>query len=195
MPGQVHVVGRNLAGGDHALHFDDADLAGHGGRRVEVACRQVETQVARAVGDVCLDQRHLREQRAPSHRSRLELAQFLAVGHDGADTGLGEESRNARAAGAQLFGQRALGREFQRQLARQVLALELLVFADVDEIIFLIWRVSAACPGRKPSTPALLEMTVRSFTPLSRRASISASGMPHRPKPPTASSWPSATTP
>ena len=33
------------------------------------------------------------------------------------------------------------------------------------------------------------------FTPESCNASISASGMPHRPKPPTASVWPSATTP
>ena len=35
-----------------------------------------------------------------------------------------------------------------------------------------------------PSTPALFEITVRSLTPESRIASISASGMPHRPKPP-----------
>src|SRR5690606_13580624 len=45
----------------------------------------------------------------------------------------------------------------------------------------------------KPSTPALLEMTVRSFTPESRSAAISASGVPHRPNPPTARVWPSAT--
>jgi hypothetical protein len=50
-------------------------------------------------------------------------------------------------------------------------------------------------PRPKPSTPALLEITVRFFAPLSRSASIRASGMPHRPKPPTAMSWPSATTP
>ena len=39
----------------------------------------------------------------------------------------------------------------------------------------------------------LLDTTDRFFTPLSRSASIRASGMPHRPKPPTASVWPSAT--
>ena len=32
--------------------------------------------------------------------------------------------------------------------------------------------------------PALLEMMVSPFTPLSRIASISAAGMPHRPNPP-----------
>src|ERR1700682_1393560 len=35
-----------------------------------------------------------------------------------------------------------------------------------------------------PSTPALLETTVRFFTPESRSASDSVSAMPHRPKPP-----------
>jgi hypothetical protein len=38
----------------------------------------------------------------------------------------------------------------------------------------------------KPSTPALLPTMVRPFTPLSSRAVIRFSGMPHRPKPPAA---------
>jgi uncharacterized protein (TIGR00369 family) len=58
-----------------------------------------------------------------------------------------------------------------------------------------ICRVASSRPRPKPSTPALFDTTVRSFTPLSRSASISASGMPHRPKPPTASNWPSRTMP
>jgi len=41
----------------------------------------------------------------------------------------------------------------------------------------------------------LFEIAVRPFTPESRSAAISASGMPHRPKPPTAMVWPSFTTP
>src|SRR5712692_2206044 len=36
----------------------------------------------------------------------------------------------------------------------------------------------------KSSTPALLEMMVRSFDPLRRTAAIRFSGMPQRPKPP-----------
>ena len=59
----------------------------------------------------------------------------------------------------------------------------------------MICRVSSSWPRPKPSTPALLEITVRSLTPLSRSAAISASGMPHRPKPPTAINWPSRTMP
>src|SRR5687768_859658 len=64
-----------------------------------------------------------------------------------------------------------------------------------DEIILRICRVASSWPRPKPSTPALLEITVRPDTPESRSAAISASGMPHRPKPPTARVWPSATTP
>jgi hypothetical protein len=41
----------------------------------------------------------------------------------------------------------------------------------------------------------LFEITVRFFTFESRSAAINASGMPHRPKPPTASSCPSRTMP
>ena len=48
-----------------------------------------------------------------------------------ADAGAGEECRDAGAAGAQLLGQRALRREFELEFAGQVLALELLVLADV----------------------------------------------------------------
>ena len=61
----------------------------------------------------------------------VELAQLLAFGHDGTDPGLGEEGRDAGAAGTQLFGQRTLRREFKGQFAGQVLALELLVFAHI----------------------------------------------------------------
>ena len=43
--------------------------------------------------------------------------------------------------------------------------------------------------------PALLETTVRSLTPESRIASISASGMPQRPKPPDMIVMPSRSTP
>ena len=130
--GQVHVVGLQLAEFDDLLDLDDAELAGHRHRRVEVARRQVEAQVAAGVGDLRLDQRHVGHQRALHHVGvAIELAQLLALGDDGADTGLGEEGRDAGAAGAQLLGQRALRREFQFQLAGQVLALELLVLADV----------------------------------------------------------------
>jgi hypothetical protein len=61
----------------------------------------------------------------------VEFAGFLAVGNDGAVAGFREEGRDAGAAGAQLFGQRALRREFELEFAGQELAREFLVFADV----------------------------------------------------------------
>src|ERR1700761_2662863 len=42
-----------------------------------------------------------------------------------------------------------------------------------------------------PSTPQLLETVSRSVTPRSATAAISASGMPHKPNPPTARDEPS----
>src|SRR3954466_12955357 len=58
-----------------------------------------------------------------------------------------------------------------------------------------IWRVSSSTPRPKPSTPALLEITVRLRTPESRSARIRFSGMPHRPKPPDITVMPSRVSP
>ncbi len=46
-----------------------------------------------------------------------------------------------------------------------------------------------------PSTPALLEITVKPLTPDSRIASDRVSAMPHRPKPPDMIIMPSLRTP
>ncbi len=58
-----------------------------------------------------------------------------------------------------------------------------------------ICRVTSSRPSPASSIPALLEMTVRSFTPDSRIASISTEGMPHRPKPPDMMVMPSCSRP
>src|SRR3546814_10076239 len=57
--------------------------------------------------------------------------QLLAFGNKGADAGLGVETGNARAARAHAFRQRSLRAEFQLKLARQILALELLVLTNI----------------------------------------------------------------
>ena len=72
--------------------------------------------------------------------------------------------------------------------AKQYLAGEL-------EIIFLICRVCSSTPRPAVSMPALLETKVRSFTPDSRIASISAEGIPQTPKPPAMMVMPSFSTP
>ena len=109
-----------------------------------------------------------------------------ALGDQGADTGRGEERADAGAAGAQPLGERALRGELDGQLAGEVLPGELLVLPDVG-------RDDAADPPRlqqqpspAPSTPQLLDTTVRSSAPCSSSASMRNHGMPARPKPPTA---------
>ena len=61
----------------------------------------------------------------------VELAVLLALGDQRADAGLGEEGRDAGAAGADPLGQRALRVELDLDLAGQELARELLVLADI----------------------------------------------------------------
>ena len=61
----------------------------------------------------------------------VELAQLLALGDQRAHAGLGEERRDAGAAGADPLGQRPLRVELDLDLAGQILARELLVLADI----------------------------------------------------------------
>ena len=80
--GQMDVVRRQLAQGHDFFDFGHANLAGHGHRRVEVARRQVEAQVAAGVGHGGFDQGHVGRQGALHHIGfAVELAQLLAVGH------------------------------------------------------------------------------------------------------------------
>jgi hypothetical protein len=67
--------------------------------------------------------------------------------------------------------------------------------AEFELIIFRIWRVWSSRPNPQSSTPALLETAVMFFTPESRNARMSCSGMPQSPKPPTATVMPSKTKP
>src|SRR4051794_20266137 len=62
-----------------------------------------------------------------------------------------------------------------------------------DDTILRICFVCRRRPRPQSSTPALLETQVRSFTPRLTSALIRFSGMPQRPKPPTTSVAPSAT--
>src|SRR5208283_3341124 len=61
----------------------------------------------------------------------VEVADFLAFRDDRADARLGEEGRNAGAAGADALGERSLRVELELELARQVEVGEGLVLADV----------------------------------------------------------------
>ena len=61
----------------------------------------------------------------------VELAHLLALGDHGADAGLGEEGRDAGAAGADALGERALRVEFDLELAGEDMLREHLVLADI----------------------------------------------------------------
>ena len=165
---------------------------------IDVADRRLltsATQTRPAMAQAGLKARGLAEQELPassafhaltSERSALSAVSstfsgrrrtggFPALGHR-AVAGAGEEGRDAGAARAQALGQRTLRVELGRA-RRQVLALELLVLADVGRNHLADLPGLSSWPRPKPSTPALLEMTVRFLTPESRSAAISASGM------------------
>ncbi len=70
----------------------------------------------------------------------VELAYFLALGDHRADAGLGEEGRDAGAAGADALGQGPLRVELELELAGEELLGEELVLADVrtDHLVDLL---------------------------------------------------------
>ena len=78
----------------------------------------------------------------------VELALFLALGDVGAGAGAGEEGRDARAAGADAFGERALRIEFDLEFAREILLGEQLVLAHVgrDHLLDLLGLQQQAEP-------------------------------------------------
>jgi hypothetical protein len=91
---------------------------------------------------------------------------FLAFGDDGSDAGAGVEAGDACAAGAHAFGEGALGAEFDFELAGEVLAFELGVFADVAGDHLFDLAIFEQEPRPQPSTPALLLAMVRLRTPV-----------------------------
>src|SRR6187399_147562 len=64
-----------------------------------------------------------------------------------------------------------------------------------DDTILRICRVASRSPSPNPSTPALLEITVRSRAPESRNARMRFSGMPQSPNPPDITVMPSRVSP
>ena len=67
----------------------------------------------------------------------VELLGFFAFGHHGTQAGGRVEAGNAGAAGAQAFGERALRRELDFELAREELALEFGILTHVGGDHFL----------------------------------------------------------
>src|SRR5579875_1187095 len=92
------------------LDFGDRAAGSSRHHRVEVAGGFAELEVAEAVGSVGVDQGEVRgERRFEDVGFAVEVAGFLAVGGEGAGLGGGVEGRDAGTAGADAFGEGALG--------------------------------------------------------------------------------------
>src|SRR5258708_31617362 len=115
---RVDVVGVELADLDQLLDLSDAYLRSRRHHRVEVPRRLAIDEVAGLVALPRLDEGQVADQ-AAFHDIFLTVEDLglLAFGDQRADAGLGVEGRDARAAGAATFGQRALLIEFERDLA------------------------------------------------------------------------------
>jgi len=130
--GQVDRVGVDFTVGYNLLNLCDGDPPRHRDVGIEVACGAPKYQVTCAVCHPGFYQRHIGNQGA-LHQVGLavEVARFLAFGHDGADPGGCEEGGDASATCTELFRERALRGELKLEFAGQILALKLFVFADV----------------------------------------------------------------
>src|SRR5688500_6298812 len=117
---------------DDLLDLGDADPAGRGHRLVEVAGGLAEDEVAGLVGLPAFDDRQIGADAALQYVGlAVELLMLLALGDNGSDAGLRIETGDAGAAGAAALGKRALRAEFDLELPGQILALELLILADI----------------------------------------------------------------
>src|ERR1700719_148284 len=129
---RVDVVGVDDSGLDQMLDLCNGDLRGRRHHRIEVARGLPVNEVAFAIGSPSMNDRKIGDQ-ATLHNIALsvEVADFLALRHQGADTCLGEECRNAGAAGAYPLRESALGIEFELELATEIKIGKELVFADI----------------------------------------------------------------
>jgi len=115
--------------GFHLRHRDAAAGRRH---RIEVPRRFSIDEIAVRIATKRLHDRKVRDQASFEHVALSpEQALFLAFGHCRADPGTGVEAGDARATGPHPLGQRALRIELDLQRAGQILALELLVLADI----------------------------------------------------------------
>src|SRR5580704_11173660 len=98
--GRVDVVGVDDAGLDQMLDLCHGDLRGRRHYRVEIARSLPVDEVAFAIGLPGVDDSEIGEEATLHNVARsIELANLLALRHQGADTRLGKKCRNAGAPG------------------------------------------------------------------------------------------------
>src|SRR5271154_3200073 len=114
------MVAVDLARLDQMLDLGDGEPAGRRHHRIEVARRLSVDEIAFGVALPGMDEGNVGDEPGLHDVGLVvEVADFLALGDDRADAGLGEEGGNAGAAGADALGQRALRIEFELELARE----------------------------------------------------------------------------
>jgi hypothetical protein len=126
------VVGIDLARLDQMLDLGDGEPGRGRHHRIEIARRLAVDEIAFRVARPSVDERDVGEEAGLHHVGLVvEVADFLALGDNGADARAGEEGGDAGAPGADAFGERALRIEFELELAREVETGENLVLANV----------------------------------------------------------------
>src|SRR5258707_1812596 len=136
--GRVDLIGRELARFDELLDFGDDVVGGGGHHGIEVARGFAEDEIAPAVALPGFDEREIATKGALQNEvAAVELACLFAVGDHGAVAGGRVKRGNARAAGAQAFGEGALRIQLHLQFAAQNKLFEQLVLANVGRNHFL----------------------------------------------------------
>ena len=129
---RVDLIGIEFADFDQFLDLRDADLAAGRDHRVEIPRRFSVDEVAGFIALPCLHQRNLgRDARLEHIFLVAEIFRLFAFGQFRAEAGARVKSRDARAARAQSFRQRALRNQLELEFAREHLPLELLVLAHI----------------------------------------------------------------
>src|SRR3546814_9576648 len=129
---KMNRIGIEASGRDDLFHLDDAYPARGRHRLIEVARGLAEQKIACLVRLPRLDQRDVAAKRLfHDIGDAAKFPQFLAFGRLGADAAPGKEGRNTRPACSATLCKRTLRAEFEFEFAGEILALELLVLADV----------------------------------------------------------------
>src|ERR1700720_3925175 len=129
---RVDVVGVDASGLDQMLDLCNGHFRGRRHHRVEVARGLPVDEVAFAIGSPPMNDRTIDDQATLQKIAlSVEVADVLALRHQGADTCLGEECRNAGAAGPYPLRESTLGIEFEFELATEIKIGKQLVFADI----------------------------------------------------------------
>src|SRR3546814_80011 len=131
-PGCVHMVGIDRPRGEQFLDFGDRHAARCRHHRIEIARGLAVDEIALVVAAPRLDDGEIGGQpRLENIALAAEDFFLFAFGDDRADARARIEADDARAAGAQPLGERALRIEFELEKAGQILPLEFLLLPDI----------------------------------------------------------------